>query len=249
MKKFVLIVHPKDHTTGFLSKIKNYLKSIFPDITHHFNIQFNEKSHNDCLEKISSHNSEGLILFLGHGRSEKLFGSISKLYLEEVSDEAKADSPEIYFGKETFIDFSNIQIFQNKKIICLSCNSRGKIGLEAVKKGAKVFFGFGNLPLSVQELKEEGEQNTPGSSLFNVERHLKKEITYIVKKTLELGLKNNYTFLQLLNLMQFITSQIISEYLVDKKAIRERKIIVGYLYNFKKEITVYGDYNQKLLGE
>lgn len=66
-KKKILIIHPKDKTTSFLDKIKNHLIESFKEDVHHFNIQPNDQSHLDCLDRISSHTENGIIIFLGHG--------------------------------------------------------------------------------------------------------------------------------------------------------------------------------------
>lgn len=247
MQKQLLIIHPQDSTTTFLDKIKNYLNSELPYITHHYNIKLNNESHQNCLQKIIEHSESGLIIFMGHGRSDFLYGSKGKYYGELVSEDAKKEHPENYFHLEKFITFNNIDVFYNKKVICLSCNSNGKIANEAIKNGTKVFVGFGELPTSIEELKEQGEENKVGTSLALIEKTLKSEINYIIKKSLEYSIKNNYTFEQLYDFMKFLTNQKIAFYLIDQSRVKERKIIANYLYDFKKGIEIFGNKNEFLI--
>ncbi|SDU11885.1 hypothetical protein SAMN04487762_1908 [Polaribacter sp. Hel1_33_78] len=249
MQKSLLIIHPEDSTTGFLDKIKNHLNGELTDLTHHYNVKPNEESHQNCLQSISEHPENGLILFMGHGRSNYLYGAKGKSFDNAfVSEDAKKEHSEDYFHKEEFITFDNIDKFKKKKVFCLTCNSNGKIGKESIKKGAKVFLGFGDLPTSIEELKEQGEENKPGTSLASIERVLKTEINYIIKKSITIGIKKNQTFEQLFELIRFMTNQRISYYLVDQKKVSERKLIANYLYDFKKGIVVYGNGKEKLIG-
>jgi len=250
MQKSLLIVHPEDPTTNFLDKIKNHLNDNLTGLTHHFNVKENVESHEQCINNILHHSESGLILFMGHGRSNYLYGAKGKYFGNDfVSEEAKKEHPEDYFHKEEFINFENIVMFKNKKVFCLTCNSNGKIGAEAIKKGAKVFFGFGNLPTSIEELIEQGEKNEPGTSLASVEKVLKTEINYIVKQSITIGIKKEYTFKQLFDLIRFMTNQKITYYLIEQKKISERKIIANYLYNFKKGMVIYGDVKAKLIDK
>ncbi|WP_188466217.1 hypothetical protein [Bizionia arctica] len=186
---------------------------------------------------------------MGHGRSNYLYGAKGKLFDNAfISEDAKKEHPEDYFYKEEFITFDNIDSFKGKKIFCLTCNSNGKIGLEAIRKGAKVFLGFGDLPTSIEELKEQKEENKPGTSLAKIEKALKTEINYIIKKSITICIQKNQTFEQLVDLIRFITNQRISYYLVDQKKISERKLIANYLYDFKQGIVIYGNRKEKLIG-
>lgn len=247
MQKLLLIIHPQDSTTTFLDKIKNYLKIELSDITHHYNIKLNDESHQNCLKNIVDHSENGLVLFMGHGRSDFLYGSKGKYYSELVSEDAKKEHPEDYFYKEEFITINNIEVFNNKKVICLSCNSNGKIGSEAIRSGAKVFLGFGDLPTSMEELKEHGEENKTGTSLILIEKVLKSEINYIIKKSVEYAIKNKYNFEQLNDFIRFLTNQKISFYLKNQSKIKERKIIANYLYAFKKGIEIFGNKKENLI--
>lgn len=247
MQKSLFIIHPKDSTTTFLNKIKKHISICFPEDAHFFDIQTNDKSHQECIEAIKVHQSNGLIIFLGHGTSYKLYGSkgSGSVYGNEI---IQAESPSLIYDNNNFINFSNIDVFANKKIISLSCNSNGKIGKEALMKGAKVFLGFGDLPTSIDELEDLGEKSESGTSLKSIVKNLKSELNYIIKKSLEIGIRNSLNFNQLCDLIKFITNQRITYFLIDCKTFNERRIIANHLYDIKKGIIIYGDGKEKLIG-
>jgi len=243
----LLIIRPHDKSTNFLDRIKNHLDSSITVKLHYFNIKPNNGSHDECLSAIQDFSVDGLILFMGHGKSNSLYGAKGDYYGSIENEFVKLESPEKYFYKEIFINEQNIDVFDGKKIISLSCNSNGQIGRKAVENGAKVFLGFGDLPTSVRELKDRGEENSPGKSLSKIERAFKSEINYIMKNSLNISILNNHSFTQLVDVINFISNQRISYYLVNQKTLRERKLVANYIYDFKKEIKIYGDKHQKLI--
>ncbi|MEM6298114.1 MAG: hypothetical protein AAF740_05430 [Bacteroidota bacterium] len=246
MNKKVLIIHPHDKSTSFLERIRNYLSFELQNSVHYFNIKPNELSHNECLKVIKDFPSSGLVLFMGHGRSNCLYGAVGDDYGTMPSEDAILEHPDRYFSNENYINLENVGVFREKKVIALTCNSNDQIGREAIRSGAKVFLGFGNLPTSIEELKEEGEQEKRGLSLSTVEKALKSEINYVIKKSIVIGITKNHSFGELMNVIWFVTNQRISDYLVNKKTISERKVIANYLYRFKREIKIHGDKSIKL---
>jgi hypothetical protein len=247
MDKSILIVHPYDKSTSFLERIKNHLQAEFQDSGHYFSVKPNEASHNQCLETIKDFSKNGLLLFMGHGKSNCLYGAKGDYYGTLENDLIKAEEPDKYFYEDNFINENNLSIFKGKKIISLSCNSNGQIGRKSVENGAKVFLGFGDLPTSIEELEEQGEKSKSGVSLGKIEQALKTEINDIIKKSVRIGIIKNYSFSELVDLINFITNQKISHYLVNQKKVSERKLIANYLYTFKKEIKIYGNGKENLI--
>jgi len=244
-EKKILIIHPKDKTTSFLDKIKNHLIESFKEDVHHFNIQPNDKSHSECLERISSHTENGIIIFLGHGRTNKLYGSKGNLYrnAEFVSVEAKEENPDDYYYNDNFINQENASVFSGKKVFCLACNSNNKIAEYAIENGARTFLGFGDIPTSIEEFRDDGLENVSN----DIVKAMKTELNYIVKRSIEYGISNSYNFEQLQNIAHFLINQKISEYLITRKDYKERYILTDYLYQLKKGIIVFGDKNIKLI--
>lgn len=243
-EKPILIIHPNDKTTSFLDKIKNHLIEKFDDKVHHFNIYPNDKSHQSCLERISVHPENGIIIFLGHGRTDKLYGSKGDLFAnsEFVSQEAKDENPDAYYYNDNFIYEGNIDVFARKKVFCLACNSNNKIASFAVDKGAKSFLGFGDIPTSISEFEDKEEKVTN-----DIVVSMKSELNYIIKISLAYSIYRNSSFESLLDILRFVTNQRISDILVNQKHFKERHVLADYLYYMKKSATIVGDKKSKLL--
>jgi hypothetical protein len=242
--KPILIIHPNDKTTTFLDKIKNHLIERFDEQVHHFNIYSNEKSHIDCLERISNHPENGFIIFLGHGRTDKLYGSKGEMYdkADFVSEAAKDENPDAYYYNDNFINESNVEVFNGKKVFCLACNSNDKIADYAMAKGAKSFLGFGNIPTSLNEFEDKEEKVTN-----DVVVRMKTELNYIIKTSLALSITNGFTFDGLLNHIQFITNQRLTDTLANQKNFKERHVFADYLYHLKNDAKIFGEKKIRLI--
>lgn len=245
MKKRILIVHPHDKSTSFLERIKNHLICQLPNDVHYFNIKPNEISHQQCLEKISEHPSEGIVLFLGHGRSDRLFGSKGDLYenIEFVSEDAREANPEKYYFNDNFINETNSQIFKGKKVVCLACKSNEVIALSALNNNAISFLGFGDIPTSAAEFRKNGEENFTSSLVAT----MKAEVCYIIKTSLVYSINNGHSFGDFLNTIKFITNQRIGFFRINAKWFRDRHLLADYLYFFKREALLLGDKKVRIL--
>jgi hypothetical protein len=243
-EKPILIIHPKDKTTNFLGRIKNQLTLKFNDSVHLFNIYPTDSSHIQCLERIYAHPGNGIIIFLGHGRSDRLCGSRGDLFhsIDFISPAAIAENPESYYYNENFIDKNNASVFADKKVFCLACNSNEKIANYAIEGGAKSFFGFGDIPTSIAEF-----MNLNASVSNDVVAKMKTEINYIIKTSLVLGITHGYTFQEILNRIQFITTQRIMDISINQRHYREWDILTEHLYSFKKGATIFGEKRLKIL--
>lgn len=241
----ILIVHPNDKTTSFLNKIKNHIVSSFKEQVHHYNVYPNEDSHNNCLNRISNHPKEGLIIFLGHGRTDRLYGSKGNLFgeIDFASSDAIDENPELFYYNDNFINESNINVFEGKKVFCLACNSNNRIAQFAIENGATSFLGFGDIPTSKNEFEEKKEIVSK-----NFIKRMKAELNYIVKTCLAIGLRKGLTFEELLNYIQFLTNQRLANIIMNEKHFKERYLLADYLYYFKKEAVVLGAKKSKLIG-
>jgi len=242
-EKKILIIHPYDRTTSFLDRIKNHLQSKFKSEVHYFSVKPNDESHKQCLERIRVHPSNGLIIFLGHGRSDKLYGSKADEYSLFASEDAAIEFPQKYYYNDNFINESNINVFNRKKVFCLACNSGEKVAQFAFEYGVSSFLGFGDIPTSEGEFKERGV-----SVSGEVVKMMKTELTYIIKTALAYSISKNSNFEDMLNIIRFIANQRIADVLVNQKHLKERNLLADYLYYLKKDAMVVGERNLNLIS-
>ncbi len=239
----ILIVHPNDRTTAFLNRIKTHLIKKSDEDIQHFNVQCNDESHNQCLDRIKRHSSKGLIIFLGHGRTDKLHGSKADSYGAYASPDSIAANPDKYYYNDDFINESNIEVFAKKKVFCLACNSNDKIANYALEKGARTFFGFGDIPTSNQEFLEDG-LNFVSTEMVSA---MKGDLSLIMKTCLLYSINKSNTFEQLKELIEFSLNKRIAEYIISMKNFRDRYLLTNYLFKLKKEMMIFGDKTVKLI--
>lgn len=235
----ILIIHPYDKTTLFLNELKNHLANKFEDIITIINVETNESSHIKCLETINAFPEDGLIIFLGHGRSDSLAGSKGDWFTPNAGLEEIANEPDLFYFKETFIGKNNISVFKDKKVFCLSCRSAEKVADYSAQNGVKCFLGFGNIPTSEFEFIEE--------VTVDVVKAMQIELNYIIKTSLSICIEKELTFENLIEHIRFITNQRITNILVNQKDFDERYLLVDYLYYLKKEAKTIGFSKLKLV--
>tara|TARA_B100000378_G_C18055986_1_gene414412 strand:+ start:5116 stop:5601 length:486 start_codon:yes stop_codon:yes gene_type:complete len=148
MSKKILVVHPYDKSTIFLNRIKNHINVNFPENLHYFSVKPNEASHIKCLEIVKNFSNDGLIFFMGHGKSNCLYGAKGDYYGTLKNNDLEAQDPDKYYYEDNYITKQNIDVFDKKKVIALTCNSNAQVGKISIDNGAKVFMGFGDLPTS-----------------------------------------------------------------------------------------------------
>lgn len=238
-EKSILIIHPYDKTTFFLNDLKNHLVQIFRDDIIVFDIGTNDESHIECIKVINSHPENGLIIFLGHGRSDAIAGSKGDWFTPDAEWEELAKHPDLFYYKETFIGKNNSNILKGKKVFCLSCRSREKISEYLAENEVTTFLGFGDIPTSFGEFNEHV---TPAAV-----NAMQRELNYIIKTSLTLCLSKGLTFEELLNYIHFITNQRISDILINEKHFEERHLLVDNLYLLKKEAMIIGNKRLRLI--
>ena len=234
----IFVIHPYDKTTTSLKEISDFLHEKLGDVVDYYEISANDYSHRDCLEKLESKDENNLIIFMGHGRSDSLYGARGDNFeaADFISIEAIDENPNLYYKNESFICSETTTIFNNKKVFCLSCRSNEHIATTAISNEAISFLGFGEIPSSFEEI-----QNVDKTILEDISEIVNKEIIYIIKKSLMFSIVNNYNFEQLCNLIKFVSQQRISDYLVNQKTNHNRYNIANILYNFKSNVKVFGD--------
>jgi hypothetical protein len=177
------------------------------------------------------------VVFIGHGRSDRLYGanSYSNVFVSPYY-EAYLD-----YENDNFISKDNIDVFSGKKVFCLSCNSADGLGRLAVQNGASAFIGFGDIPTDNEVLPQIG------TKLPHLIARFKGEITWIVKTSLLYSLKKNHNFYQLADTVRLFVNVRINENILRHRSLRQRRLLADYLYDFKQGMKLFGDGNQKLL--
>lgn len=243
--KNILIIHPDDKSTFFLNRIKSKLKQDYNDIIHFYNVKPNDLSHKNCIKLVANEQKIKLVVFLGHGKSDTLCGSKGNLYdgFGYHNEILLQEEPKDFYYNEHFINESNLENFKGKNIFCLSCNSNEKIALDAINAGVISFIGFGNIPTSIDEFKKLKYEYVSSDLV----RSMKTEINYIIKTSLHLAIKHDFSIIELEKYIKFISNQRISDILINNKKYKDRYILADNIYLFMKEMKIFGNKDSKLI--
>jgi hypothetical protein len=238
-KIFAIYPIDKKESTKFLNRINTYLKRNLNDDWHCFKIRFNDNAHTDCVNS-AKNNTAKFILFMGHGRSDCLYGSCAK-DSSELPNSDEVWKVEQYYKNEQFIDENNVNSFANKIFFSFSCNSNENktksIGRKAIENGVLSFIGFGDITTDYIE-----ENGFPKKAIAVY----KGLLTKIIKKSLYVSIVDNYTVDRLVDLMKILTDKEIQNLILSSKN-RHKDVIIDRLYAFKSEIKILGNRYEYLL--
>ena len=176
-KIFAIYPTDKQQSTAFLNKINTYFKRKIDTDWYCYEIKFTDDDHKRCLNEVAN-SSAKFILFMGHGRSDCLFGSCAKESNDFVSSEAMQYN-EIVYKNENFINSDNLYLFKDKILFSFSCNSNRKdknsLGWKAIENEVRCFIGFGDIPTDYIE-----KNNFPIKAIA----HYKSLIIKIIRRLL-----------------------------------------------------------------
>lgn len=207
-------IHALDETTSFLNVFREHFKD------NYYIIEPNKKSVEESKEYLQSISEDNLIVFLGHGHS-------SGLYTPESSD----------FNKDIFItsDIGN-QIFSEKKVILLSCNSNQFINR---LNTFRCIIGFGNILSSMNEVRTEADIET--GRFRNVSEkdieHFNNSYCNAIINALKKYANGLYEFDEIPKIIEFYINQSINKVLLDKQ-IDNRIEIARLLFEFRNEMLL-----------
>jgi len=175
-----------------------------------------------------------VIIFLGHGRSDKLYGACGDEGENIFVGQEHEDIPK-YFNKPDFITMSNSGVLAKNIVFALSCDSsilKKSIGTSAIQNGAYSFVGFGDIQTDYEDDKELTRREI---AIF------KGIIVKIIKKSFLYSFQNKFTTEKLVDTIKIMTNKEIYKLLTIHKGIKYRNRIAKHLYLFKDEIVIFGD--------
>lgn len=152
----ILLIYPQDPTIRRIERHSKRIVRSLPSVAERIVIEPKDSSKIQAHLAIKASNDEDLIVFMGHGRSDALFGARGDKYKEaEYVDYRVIDeNPELYYNDENFIDGTSYRLLAGKKIVSFSCVSN-ELGKRLVNAGTKAALGFGKLPTTVAEFEDE----------------------------------------------------------------------------------------------
>ena len=131
MRKLICIF-PEDESTDFLLPIYGQLESMSGFVGYRFNTLDSQKR-NSLYEELNQLEGNALMVFLGHGASNKLYGSV----------EGNGD-------KQVLFDKENTRHLKNLDFLCIACRSS-----EFAHDHFQNYIGFGDITSDFSEVIAE----------------------------------------------------------------------------------------------
>lgn len=243
----IFCIYPNDKTTSSLNRIVRHLHHRTPISIRTYKVKARPISHTNCLEEVLKLSSKTTIFFFGHGRTNYLYGAVANSF-GSIGGINTIDTINHYgYNHMAFIDQTNIDVFKDKKVFSLACNTAklkgiGQIAVE--KGGAKVYLGFGEIPTSKEEIEKRLKlKNIP----LRIAERFKGEINTILKEALSFSIANDHTFLEFSNQISFVTNRRAHDIVMYHKKLAYRRLIADMLYLFRTQIRLYGNGHLKLI--
>ncbi len=216
----ISIIYPIDTSTKFLLQIFDSLLNKFgPELIHIHYIEPSEKSYDEGISFIESVNENSLLVFLGHGQNDLLFG-------------AEAEG----FEKRPFIKRNDFRIFKDKYLFSLSCYSNELLKSSLGNSGIINSIGFGILPTDMSEVENNKRLKELGITKATIQQ-FKDVLIELVTNAFSTMIINGLNFSQLSELLLLLLNRKISEVILSNKANPENRILADLLFHMKSEMS------------
>lgn len=208
------IIIAVDPSTRFLFGIIDKLKlnKVEIDVTE---IHPTNESYLEAFDKLKKLEKESVILFLGHGTDEKLYGG------ESIG----------VFPRKEFIKLNEMSIFNRQYLFALSCNSAGLLRKSHKYSILNKSIGFGSLPTSNEEVLADKLLRTQGVTEATIEE-FRSDIVSTISQAFCLY---HMDFNKLLDYLKLIIDKKINNAILIK---RDRNL-ADMLYKMRQEMIVF----------
>lgn len=215
MSNRLLCIYPKDDTTVFLQPVFEQLCSLDYVVGFH-----KDSTDDDFFEQLESLiQKSDTIIFLGHGASDKLFGTYPNPIFDRKIDE--------------YLD--NLKWLRDKKLILFAC--RSKEFIETFNYNQCI--GFGLIPTSMEDLEGSFHRNVNLKKLDSLDIAFFNQILISIwKRTIEnvtslLDLEDFY------NNFKLFANYEITNTLINCKEFQHYRTIADVLFYLKEDMKYF----------
>lgn len=215
----VHVIYPKDSSTEFLLEIpKAIIGAVGTEKINLIMIEASIDSYNQGKDSIQSIEEKDIVLFMGHGQYDMLFG---------------AESPT--FPKEPFIKKTEIRLFENKYLFSLSCYSNELLRTTFSYSKILSSVGFGSLPTEMIEVESNKRLKDQGVNIRIIESY-KQILVELVSKSFIYLISSECDFLKMTNYFLLLLNKKISEVILNDKKDKDFRILADLLFQMRSEL-------------
>lgn len=214
----IYIIYPRDSSTEFLLKIPSLIKEKHGSAFTIINIEASDSSYAEGLDLISQIPDNSIILFIGHGQDDLLFGAQSST-----------------FEKKKFIDKSEIKVFSKKYLFSLSCYSSAFLHSTYTFSNIKNSIGFGSLPTEMTEVENNKKLKQQGINEVIIANY-KSILVELVSSSFCDMIEKKESFYELSNYFMLRLNKKISQVILDDTKNNDNRILADLLFQMKTEM-------------
>lgn len=228
----VYVINPIDPT---IKSLRRLAKSLVAK-TKHIGVLFvypGVPSKEYAHQVISKMSPDTSIIFMGHGRSDALFGS-KGIHWNAMIEREDTDAPIEYYNDENFIDKNTFRLLSEKRLVLFACNSVD-FGKKLIEHGASVALGFDRLPTTKDEFLDDWNIQASDHLIAAMNGCLNIAFRYTMVK----ACNNHLTFAQIESLLRMELQQQIVDVLTSRA--RYRYNLANVLAHVKRNLQVVGE--------
>jgi len=228
MSNKIICIHPDDEDLSFLKPLTAKLSENLDSNIVLYYLSKDVELHYLAQQAIKNAGESDLILLLCHGGTDYVLGQHEIGLIENGT----------YYSK--FLGSHNIQIIRSKKVVCVSYNSRVKLGKMAFDNQCLSFIGFGDIPFEdVFYLL-----NSIETSDF-VTKTSQNALCEILLNSIILTIKTRGSMQNFIDYFCLIANKKCDNLIKENKGNKEIKRVANFIWNMKNEIVIFGD-NEKI---
>lgn len=215
----IYIIFPQDRTTAFLRSIITHLnKTHAPNSFNLIEVHPSDESYAKSFELMCQIPNDSIVLFMGHGQPEILYG-------------AESDS----FKKKPLVKKVDMKVFRGKYLFSLSCNSTELLRATFSQAGFINSIGFGSLPTEMTEVENNKKLKEQGITESVIKRY-KDILIELVSLSLSDLILKKHTFSELSNYFTLRLNKKISEVILEDKTSKENRLLSNLLFQMRSEM-------------
>jgi hypothetical protein len=212
------IIFPVDKSTDFLNQIVENLNNSVVEFDLIKIFPTNE-SYDSAVKKIIEIKDDELIIFLGHGSPEMLYGG--------ESDE---------FDKKAFVKLKTMYLFKNKNLFLLACDSTSLLKSSFKIAEIKKSIGFGPLPTDMSELNSNKFKSL-GANEETI-RLFKDKIVNLISNSLIYYLNNSSKTKNMIDLKEYLIL-LINKDISETILIKKNRPLADLLFYMRTDLNLY----------
>lgn len=239
----IRIISPQDPTSRCIERQARKLNRRLAGHSRVYIVMPNDTSKQKCHSLIKMWPDTDVIVFLGHGRSDALYGSRGRYFDLAGAEDGLDRESDDYYSDDSFVDNTSYELFAGKCVVCFACDTNS-LAKKLIDAGANVVVGFGKMPSSQIEFSEDWPEVKPVKD--SMIAYINGALNVAFREAIRLVFKMDGSVDDIAVYFKMEMRKQISRLLHSKA--KYRYDISTVLYNVANSVVVEGKHNIKFLA-